>query len=142
MSLLKKCTFTVNSDLQCLDRVLETFEQLYQPWIIKKDWLQCQLALAEGFTNAVRHAHGHLSPDTPIKVELTLYFDKLEIRIWDRGAPFDLKDYLQKIALKLPQLQSHGQGLPILQKIATHLSYTRTDAQGNCLLIIKQFSAS
>ncbi|MGK7945503.1 MAG: ATP-binding protein [Microcystaceae cyanobacterium] len=142
MSLLQTLTLTVNSDLQCLDQVLEKFEQLYQPWIIKKDWLECQLALAEGFTNAVRHAHRYLSLDIPIEVQLLLYSHSLEIRIWDRGDLFDLESYLQTVDTKPSFLQTHGQGLVILQKVASHLSYTRTDDQRNCLLVIKEFSRS
>ncbi len=133
-------TFEIQSNLKHLDQVLERFDQLYQPWIIKKDWLQCQLALAEGFTNAVRHAHAQLPEITPIKIEFQLQSERLEIRIWDQGSPFDLLEYLDKLQGKERQLQSHGQGLFILQKIATHLSYTRTADQQNCLLIIKTLS--
>jgi serine/threonine-protein kinase RsbW len=139
---LQTLHFTVNSDLYLLDQVLAKFEQLYQPWILKKDWLQCQLALAEGFTNAVRHAHRYLSSETPIDIQLTLHSTRLEIYIWDQGNPFDLSGYLRKLERKTPELQSHGQGLPILQKIATHLSYNRTEDHRNLLLIIKEFSLS
>ncbi|MBL1211004.1 ATP-binding protein, partial [Geminocystis sp. GBBB08] len=49
--------FQVKTDLIYLEEVLLQFESVKQDWIRQKDWLQCQLALAEGFTNAVRHAH-------------------------------------------------------------------------------------
>ncbi|MFM7791814.1 MAG: ATP-binding protein, partial [Microcystis panniformis] len=45
-----KISFQVDSDLRSLDTVLKYFEQLEPAGIPKKDWLQCQLALAEGFT--------------------------------------------------------------------------------------------
>jgi serine/threonine-protein kinase RsbW len=135
-----KISLTIPSDLQELDRVLGSFEQVYQPWIPKKDWLQCQLALAEGFTNAVRHAHKEVSPQIPINIEITLSYTKMELRIWDHGSPFDLEAFLQKNSAKENRWLGHGQGLSILKQIADHLSYTRSRDHRNCLLIIKHFS--
>lgn len=132
--------FKVGSDLKALDTVLSHFEQVYQPWIPKKDWLQCQLALAEGFTNAVRHAHKGLPADLTIDIELTISPWVLEIRIWDYGQPFDLESFLRKNADRDNRWSGHGQGLPILRQIADKLSYIRTDHQRNCLIIIKRFS--
>jgi serine/threonine-protein kinase RsbW len=140
LTALKTIHFQVNSDLKALDQVLFHFDQIHQSWIPKKDWLQCQLALAEGFTNAVRHAHKGLSSEIPIEIEVSISQHSLEIRIWDYGLPFDLLGFLQTLDQQSPQLSDHGQGLPILQKISTHLSYLRTDDNRNCLLIIKQFS--
>jgi serine/threonine-protein kinase RsbW len=135
-----KSAFKVNGDLKALDQLLHDFDQLYQPWIPKKDWLQCQLALAEGFTNAVRHAHRHLPPEIPIEVEIVLSQQNMEVRIWDYGSPFDLDGFLKDVARQNDQLAGHGQGLVILQKIAARLSYTRAKGDRNCLLIVKQFS--
>jgi serine/threonine-protein kinase RsbW len=106
-----------------------------------KDWLQCQLALAEGFTNAVRHAHRGLPPEIPIQVEVFLKPQEIEICIWDCGPPFDLDDFLKKQDWSQQSLAEHGQGLLILQKISAHLSYTRSEDNRNCLRIIKQLSA-
>nr|WP_217651899.1 anti-sigma regulatory factor [Hydrococcus rivularis] len=136
-----RSAFKVESALQALDLLLQHFDRLYQPWIPKKDWLQCQLALAEGFTNAVRHAHKNLPPETPIEVEIVLSQQSIEMRIWDRGSYFDLDGFLKNVALRNDRLSGHGQGLVILQKIASHLSYTRTNDDRNCLLIVKQFSS-
>lgn len=137
---LRRTSFTVATDLQELDRVLGDFEQIYQDWIPKKDWLQCQLALAEGFTNAVRHAHRGLPQDMPITVEIILTRTSIELRIWDYGSPFDLEAFLEKNLGKDNRWLGHGQGLPILKQIADHLSYTRTHDNRNCLLMIKHFS--
>jgi serine/threonine-protein kinase RsbW len=135
-----KISFQVDSDLKSLDTVLGYFEQLEPAGIPKKDWLQCQLALAEGFTNAVRHAHRHLPREIPIEIEIELTPTQLELRIWDRGPAFDLEGFMRKNAARDNRFSGHGQGLPILHKIASKLSYTRTEDQRNCLLIIKQFS--
>jgi serine/threonine-protein kinase RsbW len=140
LKVLKSDSFKVPSDLQALDQILSYFEQFKQPWIPKKDWLQCQLALAEGFTNAVRHAHKDRPVETPINLEILLSQESLEIRIWDYGSPFDLDGFLKNLAQRGNRLSGNGQGLPILQKIATSLKYLRTDDNRNCLIIIKEFS--
>ena len=139
MSVLKRTHLKVDSDLKALDQVLFHFDQLYQPWIPKKDWLQCQLALAEGYTNAVRHAH-RTTADLPIEIELSLSRQSLEIRIWDYGPPFDLDVYIKNLEQRQNKQSVGGRGIEILQKIANHLSYTRLDEERNCLLIVKQFS--
>ncbi|MDV3001420.1 MAG: hypothetical protein N5P05_003026 [Chroococcopsis gigantea SAG 12.99] len=135
-----KISFKVASDLKELDRVLDNFNELDQNAIPRQDWLQCQLALAEGFTNAVRHAHKALPPNTPIDIEFTLNPDSVEIRIWDHGEPFDLDRSLTLLAHKNDRFAGRGQGLPILQKVSTILNYRRTDDNRNCLLIVKAFS--
>jgi len=130
----------VPTDLQTLDEVLSWFDQLKQPSIPKKVWLQCQLALAEGFTNAVRHAHKNLSADVPIDIEVKIFPDSLEIRIWDHGPSFDLEQWLQSRGQQVNEQAGGGRGIAILQKIADKLSYRRTDDDRNCLLIRKSYS--
>jgi serine/threonine-protein kinase RsbW len=137
-----KISFKVESDLKALDTVLSHFEQLDRSGIPKQDWLQCQLALAEGFTNAVRHAHKQLPPDISIEIEVDLTVLGMELRIWDRGPPFDLEGFLNENADRDTRWSGHGQGLPILRKISAHLSYRRTDDDRNCLCIVKYFSIS
>lgn len=129
----------VPSDLRALDRVLSWFDQFNQPSIPKKVWIQCQLALAEGFTNAVRHAHKDLPSNVPIDIEVCLFPQALELRIWDQGPPFDLEQRLQKAETTVDDHSGGGRGIAILQKIADKLSYTRTDDNRNCLLIVKTY---
>jgi serine/threonine-protein kinase RsbW len=137
----KKSSKQVPTDLKALDQVLSWFDQLNQPSIPKKVWIQCQLALAEGFTNAVRHAHKDLPTNVPIDIEVTLFHQSLELRIWDQGPPFDLEQRLQTQEQKEKENNDGGggRGIAILQKIADKLSYRRTDDNRNCLLIVKHF---
>jgi len=100
----------VPSQLDALNRIQAWFRQFCLQNEERYPWLahQCDrlnLALAEGFTNAVRHAHRGLPPETPIEIGLTLHEDWIEIRIWDYGRPFNPDE------LKEPQpgtLQSGG----------------------------------
>lgn len=135
----KKSIKQVPTDLKALDEVLLWFDQLKQPPIPKKAWLQCQLAIAEGFTNAVRHAHKGLSSNVPIDIEVTLFPQALEMRIWDQGPPFDLEQQLRNLEQNVDENAGGGRGIAILQKIADKLSYTRTDDNRNCLLIVKSY---
>lgn len=127
------------TDLKALDHVLSWFNQIYQPSIPRKAWLQCELALAEGFTNAVRHAHKGLPVDTLIDVEVTLFPNCLEMRIWDSGPLFDLEKRVKETDETVNPNAIGGRGIAILQKIADRLSYTRTTDNRNCLLIVKHY---
>jgi len=128
------------SDLQSLDKVLLKFNSIYQDFIPSRTWLQCRLALAEGFTNAVRHAHRDLPSDTSIIIEVRLDNTGIEIRIWDHGSAFDLKNFILKTAKKNHSWLSSGRGIPILRKISDRLDYYRIEDKQNCLLIVKYFS--
>ena len=132
----------VQTKLSDLNRVLEWFEQFNQPSIPRKVWIQCQTALAEGFTNAVKHAHKALAAETAIDIEITVTPEQLEIRIWDSGAVFDLTQKLESQA-QAPDLNaSSGRGLTLIHQLVDHFSYTRLTDDRNCLLMIKHYSAT
>jgi serine/threonine-protein kinase RsbW len=94
---LQKLYLQVNTELKAVDQVLQWYEQLELLQIPKQVLAQCQLALVEGITNAVRHAHKGLPLETPIKVEITVFNNRLEMKVWDYGQPFDLKAKLREI---------------------------------------------
>ena len=140
LTVLKKTLTTFPTDLKLLDDVLSWFDLLKPSSVSLKYWLECKLALAEGFTNAVRHAHRGLPMDELIEIEVTLYTNQLEMRIYDCGPPFDLKAHLNNLLEKKDnQWAGGGRGLEILQKISDHLSYTRIDDNRNCLLVGKYY---
>jgi serine/threonine-protein kinase RsbW len=97
---IQKFSLQLNSDIKAVAQVLGWVEQL-DPLPIPDALLhQCKLAAVEGFTNAVRHAHKNLPLETLIELEITVFNERLEIKIWDRGEPFDfqakLKEELQE----------------------------------------------
>jgi serine/threonine-protein kinase RsbW len=128
----------VRSDLTVLTAVQKWFEQFCQQHIIQANYpenhlYQLNLALAEGFTNAVRHAHSQLPPETPIEIQVRVKSDRLEIRIWDFGPPFDPNE------LEEPEpgtLQEGGYGWFLLRRLVDQATYQR-QGKGNCLLIVK-----
>lgn len=133
----------VSSNLREIDQVLLWFEQLHQKPIPKTVWLQCELALAEAFTNAVRHAHDGLPMETPIDIEVTIYTDHAEIRIWDHGPEFDLAEWLREHPTSMNDRVSRGQpgglGIKLIYAIANHVSYEPTPDRRNCLSISKNY---
>ena len=94
LKVLRSIKIEVESDLKALDEVLSQFNTIYHDSIPIRDWLQCRLALAEGFTNAVRHAHKNLPRNTPIRIEVLLNQTTMEIAIRDRGPAFDLHGFI------------------------------------------------
>lgn len=140
---MKKIQMQTETDLKALEMVLQWYDQLDNLPIPKRVWMECQLALAEGFTNAVRHAHKDLPQSTIIKLEVKVFGDRLSMKIWDFGKPFDFQAQVRKSlakteAAKLDEVG--GKGVLLLQRIADNLSYNRTDDGRNCLAIVKHFS--
>lgn len=130
----------VKSDLTYLSQVLSWFDQLNQSEIPKAVWIQCKTAIAEGFTNAVRHAHREKSSETSIDIEVIIQVNRLEIQIWDQGAAFNLEQKLETLSEVVNKNSIGGRGLHLLKQLADHLSYTRTSDGRNCLLIIKNYN--
>ncbi len=130
----------VHTDLGELPDVLSWFDQFQYPLLPYSIWLQCQLALAEGFTNAVRHAHRCQPTDTPIEIEVSLLNHALEIRIWDYGPGFDLDTTIDQMPQEIDQDSESGRGLRLMQQLADRLSYARVENNRNCLLIVKRYS--
>ncbi|MEN9202292.1 MAG: ATP-binding protein [Thermostichus sp. DG02_2_bins_29] len=125
----------MSTTLDALSEVLNWFETFRNAGIPEPIWRECQLALAEGFTNAVRHAHQALPETTPIDIELTLTPQELELRIWDYGQEFNLEGFAQKLPTKIDADSEGGRGILLMKALANHLSYTRQGDGRNCLLI-------
>jgi serine/threonine-protein kinase RsbW len=100
---VKTLSLQVNSDLNALNNVLEWFEQLEGLSLPTETWFEFQLALVEGFTNAVRHAHKHLPVETPIQLKVMVFQERLEFRIWDCGEYFDFDAKIAEFMVKNEQ---------------------------------------
>jgi serine/threonine-protein kinase RsbW len=132
----------VNTDLNSLAQVLSWFDQLDRQSVPEIIWLQCRIALAEGFTNAARHAHKDKSLETPIDVEVVIFTQYLKIQIWDYGDSFNLEQKLRDIPEQVDENDESGRGLRLMQKIADHLSYVRVSDNQNYLSIVKYYPSS
>lgn len=137
--MLRRAHLTVPSDLSVLTYVQEWFDQFCSRYTNQLFWLRGQLyplnlALTEGFSNAVRHAHHDLPSETDIDIDLTLWDDRIEIRIWDHGPPFDPDRLVEP---KPGTLRKGGYGWFLLRRLADHVVYERNPDGRNCLLIVK-----
>jgi len=82
---------------------------------------QLNLAIAEGFTNAVRHAHADLPSSTPILIECEVRSHQIEICIFDQGNPFDPDSLVE------PQpgtLREGGYGWFLLRRLVNQVTYS------------------
>ena len=142
--LIRQASLQVTSDLNALETVLAWLEQFNHPDLTQEAWWQYQVVVAEGFTNAARHAHRDLPVATPIILEVQLYAQAIEIRIWDQGAPFDLlgklADLLHQQPLLNPLEQESGRGLLFLHRLTDELSYCPVNPRGNCLVLRKHLA--
>lgn len=140
MSTLKHSTYETETNPKALKGVLSWFDGFHELPIPQEDWLQCQLALIEGFTNAVRHAHKELPQDTPITIEVMVTQSYLDMKILDRGPGFDLRGMLEKKLKTTTEDSEGGRGLRIMYRVADIVEYVATDDERNCLHIRKQFA--
>ena len=130
----------VNTDLNELTRVLNWFESLDHSTVPNPDWLRCKTALAEIFTNAVRHAHLNMPATTPISLEATLSSNVIEIKVLDYGSGFDLSKKLST----LDDIDIHalgGRGLNLISQMVDVFTYTKTSDGRNCMLISRNYIA-
>lgn len=133
----------VQTDLNALNQVLEWFDQVTASFLSEERLYQCKIALTEGFTNVVRHAHRSLSETTPIDIEVTVFPHTVEMRVWDIGPPFDLERTLKvvdQLHASDPLKYEGGRGLLFMSKLTDELSYTRMEDNRNCLLMRKKIT--
>jgi serine/threonine-protein kinase RsbW len=129
--------YTVKSDLASLTDLQAWFKVICAhsggKLSLEETVYRLNLALAEGFTNAVRHAHADLPEETAIEVEVAMDTQQVEIQIWDAGQPFN-PDVLEE-----PQpgtLRSGGYGWYLLRRLVDQVSYDRAGNR-NCLRMVK-----
>jgi len=133
-------SISVSSKLTNLIPILEWLEARQRPAIPNAVWLPSKIALAEAFTNAVRHAHQGHPIDTPVQITLRLFSTILEFEVIDRGEPFDLFEYLARQPTITDIYATHGRGLKLLESIADRLEYRRLPDGRNCLYFSKGYT--
>ena len=110
----------VKTDLDEIESVLTWFDQFKCESLSNEFILRAKIALIEGFTNAVRHAHQQQPKETPIDIYAFLYQHWLEIHIWDSGEPFDLESLLNTVEQQYPNPVEHEEhwGGTIFRKLS------------------------
>lgn len=149
MALIHHASLQTETNVEAIATVTEWFNQFQRPPFPKRLWIEAQLALLEGFTNAVFHAHRRLSRQTPIDLEAELFTERFHLQIWDQGASYDLEATFQKLQQLttdpnfIPQEREAHWGSILLLKLRDQfdwqISYTRQEDQRNCFLLEKHF---
>lgn len=137
---VKQYHLQVKTELEALKDVLHWFEGLVFPLLPQKTGWQCEVALVEAFTNAVRHAHHDLPDTTPIDLEVKLLPNFLEMRIWDQGESFNLQEKLKKGEKEAGLMDREGgRGLQFIKKLTDELQYLNLPNERNCLVMRKKY---
>ncbi|MEA5442017.1 ATP-binding protein [Cyanobium gracile] len=136
---------TVVSHLDELESVLTWFDRLTCSAVPEELWMQAQLALVEGFTNAVRHAHAHLVPAPQVVLSVEVKASTLRVEIIDRGEPFDFESAVASLQKEVaastadPLAREAHWGLVMLLKLRTDygwsINYSRQEGMANCLTL-------
>jgi serine/threonine-protein kinase RsbW len=138
-------SLVVASDLDQIEPVLAWFDGLQLPDVAADLRMQAQLALVEGFTNAVRHAHAPLTAPPSITLSVAVSARLFRLRILDGGGPFDLEAALQALEQELgegpqdPLARDEHWGFVMLLKLRKDHGWTmhyRPTAQGGNALIL------
>jgi len=128
----------IGSRLDLVNQVQRWFSEVCRSLDDDSDWVKgytdrLMLALTEGFTNAVRHAHAKLPPDTHIMIDVAVAPNRVEIRIWDYGDPFNPELLPEP---KPGELLESGYGWFLLRRLADKVTYERIQER-NCLFIVQ-----
>jgi serine/threonine-protein kinase RsbW len=128
----------VTTSLSDLVPVLNWFEQLPHTSVPNADWLRCKTALAEVFTNSVRHAHRDIPSETPISLEANLTDSSIEIKVFDFGAGFALSEKLSKLD-EVDVTALGGRGLDLISQMVDVFTYDKTSDGRNCMKIVRYY---
>jgi serine/threonine-protein kinase RsbW len=92
------------------------------------------LATDEALNNVMRHAHrGH--PEAPIQIQCFPAADRMEIRVTDEGAPFDLAAVPH---LNPAEERIGGRGVFLMRMLMDELSCQPRGERGNTLRMVKR----
>ncbi len=128
----------VTTSLSDLVPVLNWFEQLPHTSVPNADWLRCKTALAEIFTNSVRHAHRDMPSETPISLEANLTDSSIEIKVFDFGVGFTLSEKLSKLD-EVDVTALGGRGLDLISQMVDVFTYDKTSDGRNCMKIVRYY---
>ncbi|GFK94152.1 Serine/threonine-protein kinase BtrW [Fundidesulfovibrio magnetotacticus] len=142
MKPLRTVTLTIDSSLENVSLVGNALRGLLEreegP---AEDAALVELAVCEAVNNAVIHAYGR-RPGQPVEVSLTLGAGRLEVRVADRGRPFEaFPETLPGMpdAGELDDVPLGGWGLRIIGQAMEHVDY-RSEEGRNTLTMSRPWN--
>ncbi|MDB9529823.1 anti-sigma regulatory factor [Oscillatoria sp. CS-180] len=141
--MLRREHLVIDSRLEALLTVQQWFQTLYDSLEPELNWVEeycdrLNIAIAEGFTNAVRHAHAMLPAETPVVINVVLKESRIDIHIWDHGDPFDPDKLDEPEPGSL--LQGGGYGWFLLRRAADQVAYERQDDRNRLTITQYRFA--
>jgi serine/threonine-protein kinase RsbW len=95
------------------------------------------LATHEAANNVIRHAH-HDTPDAQLQIQCHLGGDRIEVRLLDEGAPFDLASVPH---LHPGELRIGGRGVYLMRTLMDELCCEPRGDRGNLLRMVKRIDS-
>jgi len=138
---IKTHRITLETNAESSRLALAWFDQLKQPHIPDRAWIELQTVLGEAVDNIPKYAHRHLPPHTSFDLELNVLSNALVLQVWDRGPGLDDPDKILKPLADVDLMEEGGRGFGIMSQLTDFLSYDATPDQRRCLLAIKYFDA-
>ncbi|MFB3890480.1 MAG: SpoIIE family protein phosphatase [Phycisphaerae bacterium] len=99
----------------------------------EQDISRLELAVNEAATNIMRHAYGG-RPDKRIRLEADIHADRLVIRLYHWGVPYDPKKAPPD---KKPEMQTSGFGLSIIAQCVDEVRYLTGRNGSHCVELTK-----
>lgn len=122
-------------DLEALNQQLR--EALAEPPLPEEAWFAIDLVVDEIVTNIIKYAHGD-DGEHPIKVDLRVAGDAVEIAVEDEGRPFNPFDLPPPVTnLPVEERPIGGLGIHLLRHTMDRCDYEKT-THGNRLTFTKK----
>ena len=142
----RKIKFIIDSDLTLIPLVGSAINKICLLTSLSQiECDQIELCAVEAITNSIKHAYG-LKKGNDVEVEMSLYDDKITIKVYDEGVVMD-KDLFEKIkrdsmksyASDIQSIPESGRGIAIITEIMDELTY-ETKGKKGILTMTKIFS--
>jgi serine/threonine-protein kinase RsbW len=131
------CTLTVPSDLKALPLVRRTVETMCEVCRLPASRSsEIVLATHEACTNIIRHAHGNQS-DLPLTIAVRASENAFEIKILDRGAPFDFDAVPE---LDPVEVREGGRGVYLIRRLMDEVTCSPVAGGGNETHMVKRLA--
>lgn len=97
---------------------------------------EVELAVHEAVANVVEHSYHNL-PNRWIHIEVELFYEKVDVRIFHEGDPFTL----ESLSVDIPEnSKDRGLGLYIIRETMDKIQYLKTDVGKNIIYLSKNLS--
>jgi len=136
---IQQSSIQVSESLENVEKILQWLESLMPKEIDKTIYLHCKIALIEAFTTIVGMSLSVIPQSRLIELEIQIFTNSIEMRIWNKGRPLLKQDSLDSLRPKtMNNYEQYTMGIPLIERLVDEVSYQRLPDQRNCLFMQKQ----